>query len=230
MSVAGSSTKSIASTWNGKRAMTSRRGPRWTRKRLEMMLRTCYGETERGGVDVAVVAMACGVSTRTVRRWLSGTNRQLAAIPSPRLAQLRLPAPDSELRSQQQADYARDAITSIALPKGRGILPAWRDRGWLDTHVVAIVDLAGKPWRQVVISNGSARSMKEFRRRGSIVDLTTLPTRFHGVVLAHEVLQEVEPWRVHPRSEILPQGRTQVWSDDAPAVDLAVLAVARELK
>lgn len=210
--------------------MAVHRGPRWTRKRLKTMLLTCYGETARGSVDVQAVADAMHVSSRTVRRWLAGSNRQLAAVPHRRLEQLRLPAAESELRGRQQADYAREAIAQIALPKDKGILPVWRERGWLQPHVVAILDITGKPWNQIVISNGSARSMSEFRRRGSIVDVTTVPTRFHGVVLVQEVLDEVGPWRLHPLPELLPHGRTHVWSNDAPAFDLSVLAVSKELR
>ena len=39
--------------------------PRWTRKRLEAMLGTCYGRTPVGHVDTAAVAHAAGVSVRT---------------------------------------------------------------------------------------------------------------------------------------------------------------------
>ncbi|HJT90850.1 MAG TPA: hypothetical protein VJ777_02755, partial [Mycobacterium sp.] len=66
------------------------------------MLLTCYGETARGSVDVQAVADAMHVSPRTVRRWLAGSNRQLAAVPHRRLEQLRLPAAESELRGRQQ--------------------------------------------------------------------------------------------------------------------------------
>lgn len=210
--------------------MTRTAGPRWTRKRLVDMLGHCYGFTARGAVDTAAVAEHLAVSQRTVQRWMRGTNRQKAAIPAHRLHELLRAPAETELRSRQQAEYAREAITQLALPKGRGILPAWRKQGWLDPHVVTVIEVAGQPWRQVVVSNGKARSMAETKRRGNVVDVTTVPTRFHAVVLAHEVMELVKPWRVHPLPRILAQGRTQVWTQDAPAVDLSVIAVSKGLR
>lgn len=205
-------------------------GPRWTRKRLVDMLENCYGRAPRGGVDTAAVAAAAGVSPRTVRRWIHGQNRQRAAIPPNRLQQLTFAPDEVELRNRQQSDYARDAIARIALPKGRGILPAWRKQGWLEPHVVAVIAVTGQPWRQVVISNGTSRSMAETKRRGTVLDVTTVPTRFHAVVLAHEVMERVKPWRVNPLPRILAHGRTHVWAQDAPSVDLSVLAVEKALR
>ena len=47
-----------------------------------------------------------------------------------------------------------------------------------------------------------------------------MPTQFHAQVLTHAVMVRQRAWRVHPAIERLPVGRTQVWMDDAPAVDL----------
>lgn len=204
--------------------------PRWTRKRLEAMLGTCYGRTSTGHVDTAAVANAAGVSVRTVQRWMAGSNRQNAAIPHTRLLQLCRPPTHTQERSQQAADYASEAIMKISLPKGRGVLPAWREQGWLESHVVGILALRGLPLRQVVISNGTARSTADLRRRGELLDVTTVPTRFHATVLVHEVLSRVEPWCVLPSREILAVGRTQVWAEDGPVVDLSQLAVAAALR
>ncbi|HEY5856334.1 MAG TPA: hypothetical protein VIW24_20420 [Aldersonia sp.] len=205
-------------------------GPRWTRKRLVDTLAACYGRTPRGAVRVDAVAEDFEVTPRTVQRWMHGQNRQNAHIPERRLAQLMFGDAQSEVRRLQQAAYAREAIAQIALPKQRGILPAWRDRGWLDPHVVAVIAVHARPWRQVVVSNGTARSLEELRRRGDILDITTLPTRFHAVVLANEVMALVQPWRIHPSTTRLTQGRYQVFAHDAPPVDLSVLAVSHGLR
>ncbi len=82
----------------------------------------------------------------------------------------------------------------------------------------------------MVISNGTARSTADLRRRGELLDVTTVPTRFHATVLVHEVLSRVEPWCVLPSREILTVGRTQVWAEDGPVVDLSQLAVAAALR
>lgn len=204
--------------------------PRWTRKRLERMLGICYGRTITGHVDVHAVADVAGVTVRTVQRWMSGSNRRKAAIPPPRLVQLFQPAPDTERRAQQAADYARDAIEKIALPKGRGVLPAWRSQGWLEPHVVLVLHLSGLQLFQAVITKAGGRAMEDIRRRGTIIDLTTVPTKFHATVLVNELLTRVEPWRVVPTPKMLATGRTQVWADDSPRIDLSVLAVSLELR
>ena len=205
-------------------------GPRWTRKRLVDTLAACYGRSPRGGVAVAEVAEDFEVSTRTVQRWMHGTNRQNAHIPERRLARLMFGDEQVEVRRLQQAAYACEALAQIALPKGRGILPAWRDRGWLEPHVVAVIAVRARPWRQVVVTNGTARSLEDLRRRGDILEITTVATRFHAVALASEVMTIVRPWRIHPSKALLAQGRSQVFTQDAPPVDLSVLAVSHDLR
>ena len=204
-------------------------GPRWTRKRLVDTLAACYGRSPRGGV-------AC----RRGRRGLRGDAADGAAVDArhqsaerahPRTplgtADVRRrtgrgpPTPASRLRVRgDRADRAA---------QGRGILPAWRDRGWLEPHVVAVIAVRARPWRQVVVTNGTARSLEDLRRRGDILDITTVATRFHAVVLASEVMALVRPWRIHPSKARLAQGRSQVFAHDAPSVDLSVLAVSHDL-
>ena len=66
--------------------------------------------------------------------------------------------------------------------------------------------------------------MDALRRRATVLDSITLPTRFHAQVLAHAVMTRQQAWRIHPTPQQLPQGRTQVWMNDAPPVDLKALA------
>ena len=100
------------------------------------------------------------------------------------------------------------------------ILPAWREQGWLDQHTVAILEVHGKPWLQVAVTNANTRALGELRRRGKIVNSTTVPTRFHAQVHAHAVMTRQQAWRVHPTPQRLSAGRTQVWMADAPSMDL----------
>ena len=200
------------------------RGPRWTRKRLVAMLLDCYGPTPRGAVDVAAIAQYAGVSPSTVRRWLSRSqsgSRRLA-IPRHRLTQLQRGPAEVERRNEQQYQYALNALGSI--DDVQSILPAWRQQGWLDQHTVAILEIHGRPWLQVAVTNASERALGELRRRGTTVDNLIVPTRFHGQVLAHAVMVRQQAWRIHPTARRLSAGRTQVWMADAPPVDLAALA------
>jgi hypothetical protein len=136
------------------------RGPRWTRKRLVAMLIDCYGPTPRGAVDVTAVADYTGVAPRTVRRWIRGgrhANMRRPAAPMPRIRQLQRGPQTVEIRNAQQYQYALAAIGKIR--DDQGILPAWRDRRWLDEHTVAIVEIHQKPWRQVVVTKANRRAL-----------------------------------------------------------------------
>ena len=202
------------------------RGPRWTRKRLITMLLECYGPTPRGAVDVATVAHYAGVSSSTVRRWLSKprSGSQRLVIPKHRLTQLQRGPAEVERRNEQQYQHALAAIASI--DDERLILPAWREQGWLDQHTVAIIAVQHRPWLQVAVSNGNRRALGELQRRGATVDNVVVPTRFHAQVLVHAVMVRQQAWRVHPAAHLLTAGRTQAWMADAPTVDLAALAAA----
>jgi hypothetical protein len=200
-------------------------GPRWTRKRLVTMLIDCYGPTPRGAVEVAAVAEYAGVSPSIFRRWIAGgqqANRRTPSIPARRITQLQRGPEIVERRNEQQYQYALDALG--ALGDERAIRPAWRQQGWLNEHTVAIVEIHGKPWHQIVVTKANRRALDELRRRATVLDSVTLPTRFHAQVLAHAVMTRQRAWRVHPTSEQLDRGRTQVWMADAPAVDLTALS------
>ena len=200
------------------------RGPRWTRKRLITMLLECYGPTPRGAVDVAAVAHYAGVSSSTVRRWLSkpSSGSRRPAIPKHRLTQLQRGPAEVERRNEQQYQHALTALASI--DDERSILPAWREQRWLDQHTVAIIAIHQRPWRQVTVTNGSRRALSEVHRRGATVDNLVVPNRFHAQILAHAVILRQQAWRVHPAAHLLTAGRTQVWMADAPDVDLSLLS------
>ena len=210
------------------------RGPRWTIKQLTAVLAVSFGTTPNGGADTAAAAAALGVSRRTVQRWLHGSNRQHARIPAARLAQITKPDPTVLRHEEQAAVYAREAIARVALPKGRGIDESWRRQRWLEPHLVAVLEVRvpelRMKLRQVSVSRGSDRSLRELRRRGELVDFTIVPTRFHATALVHELLQIVRPWRVLPREDRVAQGRTHTWTVNAPAPDLAQLASTHGLR
>lgn len=201
-------------------------GPRWTRQRLITMLTDCYGRTKRGRLDTDAVAEYAEVTPSTVRRWISGpgTARRLSSIPERQLAVLQRGPELIERRNTQQFEHAVQAIG--AWSTGEGIREVWRTQGWLNPHGVIRVAINGKPWHQVVISNANSRSMNELRRRATILQTVVLPTRFHAVVLAHVVMTRLQAWRVHPAPEQLATGRTQVWMNEAPTMDLQAMADA----
>lgn len=202
-------------------------GPTWTRARLVRVLRLCFGSTPTGGVDTAAVAAAMGVSRRSVQRWLHAPHgRSRAPIPPARLAhliELTQPASLTLRREVQGADYALDAIARIGLGRGRGVLPSWRERRWLEPHLVVVleVQVADQKIRQVLLGRADLGRLDGFRRRGRILDQTTVPTRFHATVLIHQVLSARQPWRYQARPGQVAAAYTQAWLTDAPATHLS---------
>lgn len=208
-------------------------GPRWTVKQLAGVLALSYGASPAGGPNTAAAAVALGVSRRTVQRWLHGSNRQRARIPGKRLLQITRPDPVVLRQEEQAADYAREAIARIGLPKGRGVEDVWRVQRWLEQHLVAVLEVEVAPGvvlRQASVSRGHTKSMQALRRRGVIADFTVVPTRFHATVLVHELLARVQPYRVLPMPGTVSVGRTQTWSATAAVVDLGQLAVSLGLQ
>ncbi|WP_063043766.1 hypothetical protein [Nocardia pseudovaccinii] len=203
--------------------MTSKQ-PTWTRGRLAATLGECYGRTPTGKVDVTAVAAAFKRAPSTVRKWLRGTDDQPSAMPAARLRELTTGGPRTEREAVGKADYAREAIARIALPKDRGINPQWRQQEWLDAHFVLLIQIYDRPWRQLLMTK-RGNAADQARKRGEVIDQVVVPTKFHGDVLIHEVMAHQAAWAVRPPKNALSVGRGQVWADDAPEIDLSVLAV-----
>lgn len=188
------------------------------------MLIDCYGPSTRGPVDIAAVANHVGLTPAAVRRWLRPQNgppsRVRAALPRERITQLQRARPDVEEAATRRYLYAIGAIEMIN--RGESI-PPWHTQGWLDEHTVAIVAVNFKPWQQVVVTKGNERALTALRRRATILQTQLTPNRFQAQVLAHNVMVRQQNWRVYPAETQLAIGRTQVWMDDAPPVDLQAL-------
>ena len=203
--------------------------PAWTRDQLAVALLMLFGPTRRGGPDTAAAAAELGVSRRTVQRWLRAPAGVRAPMSSVHAAAVRaLAGVDEQVRRDEQrtAGYAREALKSIALPKGRGVLPAWREQQWLDQHLVTITEL-GHGVLQASLTRVTSRSRT---RDGQVVAFRVVPTRFHAQLLVHEVLAAVAPWRVRGRALAPRQGSTRTWLPGAPAVDLDELAATHGLQ
>jgi hypothetical protein len=192
-----------------------------------------FGPSRRGGPDTAAAAAELGVSRRTVQRWLRPRADDHVPISSAHAAQVRdLAGLDEQVRRDETrtADYARDALARIALPKGRGVLPAWREQQWLDQHLVTITEL-DHGVRQAALTRVTSRSRERGQpSSGTVVGFCVVATRFHAQLLVHELLTLMGPWRIRGRALAPKQGSTRTWLPGAPDVDLNELAVAHGLR
>lgn len=203
-------------------------GRRWTRQQLELALSTAFGAAPSGGPDTAAAAAALGVSRRTVQRYLHGDRQQQLAVPTARLEQIRQavrPDPESVRQEQLAVRYAQDAISRIEGADGPAVLPAWRERRWLEPHLVAVLELPRLGLRQVTVSRAGDGALRAVAKRGKVLSHATVPSRFHATVLASAVLDAVGPWRIQTPPGQVKQGRTQTWSSNAPRTPLRRLAV-----
>jgi len=201
----------------------------WTRDQLAVALLMLFGPARRGGPDTAAAAAELEVSRRTVQRWLRSPADARAPMSAAHAAAVQaLAGVDEQVRRDEQrtAAYARDALERIALPKGRGVLPAWREQQWLDQHLVTITEL-GHGVLQAALTRVTSRSRP---RDGQVVAFRVVPTRFHAQLLVHEVLTAVSPWRVRGRVLAPKQGSTRTWLPGAPDIDLDELAAVHGLR
>lgn len=216
--------------------------PLWTRAQLEHRLVAAAGRSrgvlhdERRGPNTAVAGKYLGISERTVRRWMVGDPDEVVGMRThSREAVYRRLRPSERKIQQEHLDrvYALEALAELRLPKRRQRIPeAWREQGWLETHMVAVLDKPYLHARQITALRIDHRNLQRMNNRGKVLSFTEVPTWFHAAVLLAAALEEVDVWRVRvPRSFLkYQQGENYCWTADAPEVDLGPLAVTNGLR
>ena len=216
-------------------------GPVWTAARVAYVCALTFG-MRRQRADTTATATALQVHPTTVRRWLRtpvGQPVRMQPATLQRLWQRSRPSEESLRQEDLNASYALDAIRAIARPRGQGVRPEWERQRWLEPHLVAVLEPTGQRdagpavnlgFRQVATSRAGERPLQELRRRGPVVDFTTVATRFHATALTVAVLRQMDPWRLVVPPRLVTRGGTQTWTSDAPATDVAGLAVTRALR
>lgn len=211
--------------------------PQWTRAQLSHRLVAAAGTTKNlEHINSDRAAKLLGVSTRTLRRWLHGEPNDVVGMAARSRAAVWTALRPSAKKQRQEVlnrSYARDALRRIALPARRRRLPeAWGEQGWLDQHMVAVIDIPRANALQVTFARMDHRPLQRMQRRGQLVDFTVVDTRFHATLLVGAVLELVDPWRVKLAGQWTKQGPGQGWmvDDQAPVIDLAAVAVTNDLR
>jgi transposase-like protein len=183
-------------------------------------------------VDLPAACAGLGVQPGTVRRWLR-TTADRAPLPRARAEQLlTLTAPTEQIlvRERLQVQHAHDNITRLGLGRGGGGMTAqYGETGWLEPHIVAVLQLPGTGLHRVSTTRLSERTLQRMRQTGEVEDFTTepLPHKFAATLLRDELLQAVAGWRVQTVAgavEALDRGHTQTWVVGAPQPSLDQLA------
>lgn len=200
----------------------------WTPDLVRELLTVVYGGTRdedgRWHPDIAQVARRRRVARSTVRRWISGAQ---LAIPPARLEPiLRRRRPLRRVLHQEELQHRRNLklLERAALGRGRGNLQEYAGRGWLDQHLVLVLEDPERPLRRIAIVRDQRRARQDAARGARIVDVTLADTKFAAEQVRHEILTAVEPWRVvvpppgkrGPGTERRGRGHTQTWLASAP--------------
>lgn len=178
------------------------------------------------------------VSPRTVRRWLQPVADPAVAskIPTRRLeAFLTVARPTAGMlaREAAAAGAALESRMLIEKPRGRGILPSWRDQGWLEPWMLQVVEISGWELRRAKIEHVDPASpvpptqtptRDHHRRRHPITAYSPFPNRFAAEIAKHELLARMSEWRIVVPKDRRIEGRTQTWLAAAPLPDLSSLA------
>ncbi len=189
--------------------------PAWTPEVLRDVLAITYGpNTTHSGPDVAAVAAELGVTRRTVQRWIQ-PNRASGIAPRHLTRILDAARPSDEVRRDEAAKrrYAADAAARIDLPRGGGHVDMWRQQGWLEPHMVTILDIPTHPLRRAVITRADTKALRRLPR-SRIIDHALYRHRFDAVLARADILDHVDAWRITAPADVT--GRTETWHTHAP--------------
>lgn len=193
----------------------------WGDGRLGRVLSLTYDAFgKRGHVDAVRVSEALGVTPGTVRRWVR------AGLPARRrevFAAVVLPNDPALERERGELAYAREALLDI-YGFGGPINLAWKEQGWLEPHVLAVVEIdrLGICVPRIARADGEQKTRERMRAGGGvIIDQDVFPNRFAAQVAKGELLALVDFWRVILPHGFINRGRTETWLKEAPRKRIA---------
>lgn len=191
------------------------RRPRWTTSHLRAVVAAGYGVDSLGRPRWDLVAEALGVAESTARRWGAGPPRRRAQIPAARLARLMLPPIEDERRRLQRLEHSQSCLDRVRAPRGRRIDPMWRSRGWLEPHVLLLVQTARGQLVQGRITRIGSKGHATLLYRRPVIAATNFSTAFAAQVMLGQIVEQAGPWRVYPSGRVVTESRQQCWLPEA---------------
>lgn len=196
-------------------------GP-WSAQLVRELFVVLYGgHQDHAGIwhpDLHEVARRRRVSQRTVQRWIRDVDG-VAGIPAKQLdAILARWRPRRRTVHREELAQAQTVkkIERSGLGRGRGNLREYGDQGWLEQHLVLVIEDNDRPLRRIAVVRDDAAIRRRAARGGHIVDVVIASSKFTGDAMRHQILQAVQPWRLELTGRKVPRGHTQVWLASAP--------------
>lgn len=203
----------------------------WSVREVREAMTVIHGGTQREDgswyPDTARAASRYQVTRRTIERWIAGEQDAAARIPAKRLASLvgrRRPS-STQLRKEDVArrQWANRRVRRN-LGRGAGNLAEYSTLGWLDPHLVAVVQEAHSPLCRVIVTR-DAPDTKRRQTKGMVIrSRTTVRDKVDGESIRYEVLRLMQPWRMEVGPTRLSKGYTQTWLSSGPLLPLASVA------
>lgn len=182
-----------------------------------------------GRLNFTRIGEGLGVSRTTVRRWVTTNKPRLTRqqyVTLVRRAILRgkghMLWPPLNPIYDRRAELAREhALQCARLIRDRpqDIPPEWRENGTLNTRRVMLLYF---PRAHVygVASVSHEKAAAKVLRHGDLIEETTAPNKYAGIVLKQLTLERVDEARVIVPRALVPTGRTEVWLETAGAPKL----------
>lgn len=194
----------------------------WTPDLTRELLCVIYGghrdSSGRWQPDTAAVARHRRVSRRTAQRWAK-------VLPAEQLASIldrRRPRRATLRREELQLARQHKMLRRAELGRGRGNIKEYGPQGWLDQHLVLVLEDNHRPLRRVAVVRDTSAGRRRAARGAHVVDVVLADNKFLAERTRYEILAKVQPWRLHLPATKVTEGHTQVWLAGAPLPTLPV--------
>lgn len=182
----------------------------WDAEQLRRAIWLSLPPTPAGNPSLKAAATATGVSVRSVQRWLSGASKP-SGEHAAGLRSAMLPPPDVLARQRDEQRWATEAAAVIGAPRGRGVDPVWRSRGWHKPHRLRILH-----HKELKISRthvGLANPAKRYYPPAGwrVVSEQIYPHRPAALLAKHEHLDQIAGVRLVVRADLVDTGRHECW-------------------
>lgn len=192
----------------------------WTVRMVRELLAGLYGGRRLPDGSwyphTQLVAQRRHVSPRTVQRWIAGELDEPAPIPHRRLGAIRKGHTITRAMRERET-WERANLEQIStrkrLGRGRGNLNEYLDRGWLQPHLLLILQHPQRPLRRVAVTRAGLDNVARSQSGMQIVEIRQYEDRFTADLARLDLLAAVDPYRILLHT---PKGKTRHWLTSAP--------------